>query len=177
MVATVVEAAPGAFGSVPVVTVGRGAEESVFGAVVTGAVCFAPGPRVTVGFATIVVAELPDPFAATAAAVATSATARKRNAGHTQSPGYHGKRRCHAAARTPTRPRFAGSRAPHSRQYSWSGSYATPQRGQYSGVFSPLTRCPPDGRTGRRIARPRRSASRTRTGQQAGRGRARPRRR
>jgi len=69
-------------------------------------------------------------FAATAAVVAIAVSAANSSTGQIQSPGYHARRRCHAAARTPTTPRFVGGRAPHSRQYSWSGSYATPQRGQ-----------------------------------------------
>jgi hypothetical protein len=58
----------------------------------------------------------------TATTVAMTARARKPNAGQIQSPGYHGIRRCQPAARTPTSPRLTGSRSPHSRQYSCSGS-------------------------------------------------------
>ena len=80
-----------------------------------------PVPRDTFGcVATMVVPELEVVAAETA--VATMAMTRKSRAGQTQSPGYQGKRRCHAAASTPTVPRFVGSRSPHSRQYSCMGS-------------------------------------------------------
>ena len=116
-----VDAAPGTLGRGPVVTVGFGADGSVLcGGVAPGAPCV-PVPRVTCGsVATMVVLE-PEVVAAEMA-VATTATTRKRSAGHTQSPGYHGTRRCQAAASTPTGPRLTGRRSPHSRQYSWSGS-------------------------------------------------------
>src|SRR2546422_886724 len=61
--------------------------------------------------------------AATAAAVETIVSTRKRSTGQIQSPGYHARWRCHHVARKPTTPRFVGKRVPHSRQYSWSGSY------------------------------------------------------
>ena len=53
--------------------------------------------------------------------------------GQIQSPGYQEKCRCQAAASRPTTLRFAGSRSPHSRQYSCRGSYAAPQRGHQLG--------------------------------------------
>src|SRR5206468_2738976 len=123
---------PGAVGSGPVVIVGAGAPGRVLvmvGATVEGA---APGPTVTVGpVATSVgVALLRAAFAARAAPVAAIVRTRKSSTGQIQSPGYHAKRRCHDDASTPTTPRLVGSRAPHSRQYSWSGSYPTPHFGQ-----------------------------------------------
>src|SRR5947209_8447081 len=173
-----VEAAPGALGSGPVVTVGLGADGRVLcGAVAPGAVCV-PAPRVTFGSVATMVVLDPDVVAAETA-VATMATTRKRSAGHTQSPGYQGTPRCQAAASTPTGPRLAGRRSAHSRQYSWSGSYATPQRAQYCGSFGavPLIGSRPAGRTGRRSGRPRRLRRRTRSARPAARVRARPRRR
>jgi len=101
----------GAVGSVPVVIVG-----------VTPLVV--AGPSVTlapVSTATLLPPEPPRP-SSTATAVAAAAMTRKRRAGQIQSPGYHRRRRCQPEARTPTRPRFTGRRAPHSRQYSCSGS-------------------------------------------------------
>src|SRR3954471_18172352 len=60
-----------------------------------------------------------------AAAAITSAS----SVGQIQSPGYQPSRLRHAPPRTATtRPR-AGSRSPHSRQYSWPAAYGVPQRG------------------------------------------------
>ena len=128
-----VEGEPGAVGSGPVVIVGAGAVGRFAGLLVTGSVpCVAPGPTVTDGVVATSTGVLRSraEFAATAAVVAIAVSAAKSSTGQIQSPGYHARRRCQAVARTPTTPRFVGSRAPHSRQYSWSGSYATPQRGQ-----------------------------------------------
>src|SRR5207302_10389340 len=105
-------------------TVGSGAVGSVPVATVGTVPLAAPGPRVTLFPVATTVFEPLDRCepSTTATTVATTATPRKPSAGHIQSPGYHGIRRCQADARTPTRPRLTGSRSPHSRQYSWSGS-------------------------------------------------------
>ena len=42
---------------------------------------------------------------------------------------YRVNRRRQTVASTGMTPRWTGSRRPHSRQYSWSGSYGVPQRG------------------------------------------------
>jgi hypothetical protein len=115
---------PGAVGSGPLVIVGAGAPGSVAetdGATVGAG---APGPTVTGVFvATNVCAAFPfDVFAATAAVVASTVRTRKKSTGQIQSPGYQANRRCQDDASTPTTPRFVGSRVPHSRQYSCSGS-------------------------------------------------------
>src|SRR5690349_1711989 len=88
----------------------------------------APGPTVTAGLVATCVAGALErlSFAATAAAVAATVSAKKSSTGQIQSPGYQAKCRCHFEASTPTTPAFVGSRVPHSRQYSCSGSYATP---------------------------------------------------
>ena len=120
-----VEGAPGAAGSGPFVIVGGGAVGRVLVTAVTGSdPSVAPGPTVTAGFVATSVGSAFSraEFAATAAVVATTVSTRKNATGQIQSPGYHPRRRCHALARTPTTPRFTGSRAPHSRQYSCSGS-------------------------------------------------------
>src|SRR5690242_5501589 len=124
---------PGAVGSGPVVIVGCAVGMgSVAGALVTGTGAWvAPGPSGTLTFvATIGRSDSWADFAASASAVAATVRIRKRRTGQIQSPGYHANRRCQAAASTPTTPWLTGSRAPHSRQYSWLSSYATPQLGQ-----------------------------------------------
>src|SRR5579872_4673917 len=120
-VATLVDGAPGAFGSGPVVTVGCGAAGSVCVETMIWPRVPVPEPTLTPGCVATIVVPDPDVVAA-ATAVATMAMTRKSSAGQIQSPGYHANRRCHAAASIPTGPRFVGSRSPHSRQYSWSGS-------------------------------------------------------
>jgi len=62
-------------------------------------------------------------------AAASAATIRSPRTGQIQSPGYRLNRRRHAVASAGMAPRCTGSRRPHSRQYSWSGSYGVPQRG------------------------------------------------
>ena len=52
------------------------------------------------------------------------------SAGQIQSPGYQPSRRRQAEPRTATTPEDAGSRWPHSRQYSWPSLYGVLQRGQ-----------------------------------------------
>jgi hypothetical protein len=49
---------------------------------------------------------------------AAAATTRASSAGQIQSPGYQPRRRRQADARNATVPEVAGSRWPHSRQYS-----------------------------------------------------------
>src|SRR5581483_2417760 len=80
-VTLLVETAPGAWGSGPVVTVGSGAVGSVFGD--AGAVPVPTGPGLTCCVATIVVPELPVVAADTA--VATTATTRNKTPGQIQS--------------------------------------------------------------------------------------------
>src|SRR4051812_47145724 len=62
---------------------------------------------------------------------ASAATRSASSEGQTQSPGYQPKRRRHPWLSRGTSPvASTGSRNPHSRQYSWLGSYGVPQRGQ-----------------------------------------------
>src|SRR4029079_18296644 len=124
---------PGAVGRGPVVMVGAGALGRVTERVGATVGWTAPGPTVTAGVVATPVGAallLRDSLAATAAAVAATVNAKKSSTGQIQSPGYQAKCRCHFEASTPTTPVFVGSRVPHSRQYSWSGSYATPHFGQ-----------------------------------------------
>ena len=70
------------------------------------------------------------PFVARiATAPASAAMIRSPRTGQIQSPGYRENRRRQAVASTGMTPRWTGSRSPHSRQYSWNGSYGVPQRG------------------------------------------------
>ena len=64
-----------------------------------------------------------------AIAAARAATISAPSTGQIQSPGYQGTRRRHAVDRTGMSPPLTGRRRPHSRQYSWNGSYGVPQRG------------------------------------------------
>ena len=61
---------------------------------------------------------------------AAMATTSASSAGQIQSPGYQPSRRRQAEPRTATTPEDAGSRWPHSRQYSWPSLYGVLQRGQ-----------------------------------------------
>src|SRR5580765_889847 len=61
---------------------------------------------------------------------ATTATTSASSVGQTQSPGYQPTRRRQRAPSLALRPGLAGSRSPHSRQYSWSSAYEVLQRGQ-----------------------------------------------
>ena len=59
--------------------------------------------------------------------------------GQIQSPGYQGgwaPPRRQAVDTVAIVPRESGSRRPHSRQYSWYGSYGDPQLGHRSGPGS-----------------------------------------
>src|SRR3954451_3947996 len=114
---------PGAVGSGPVVTVTDGAFATV-AVEITGTVAWVcPGPSGTSVVATAGPAELARVlFAISTTVVAAIVSRKNRPTGQIQSPGYQAKRRCQDEARTPTTPRFVGRRAPHSRQYSCSGS-------------------------------------------------------
>src|SRR5438270_11522333 len=84
---------------------------------------------VRVGPVATIVEPLPFPHvAATTTPVAIAATTRATRAGQIQSPGYHRTRRRQPDERLVTTVR-AGSRRPHSRQYSWPGAWGVPQRG------------------------------------------------
>src|SRR5262249_29566024 len=61
---------------------------------------------------------------------ATTATTSASSAGQIQSPGYQPSRRRQRAPSLAVRPGCAGSRSPHSRQYSWPSAYGVLQRGQ-----------------------------------------------
>src|SRR5262249_46980221 len=107
------------------------------GAVVVGAVGPAAvwGVAATVGPAsvrTIVLdAELEAATSPSADATpAASATASARGGGQPQSPGYRPTRLRQRAPSRALRPCCAGSRSPHSRQYSWPSAYGVSQRGQ-----------------------------------------------
>ena len=60
---------------------------------------------------------------------ASAAMTRAARTGQTQSPGYQGTRRRQAVASIGISPCVAGRRRPHSRQYSWNGSYGDPHLG------------------------------------------------
>ena len=66
------------------------------------------------------------------AAPAAAATTRASSDGQIQSPGYQPSRLRQAEPSLATSPLRAGSREPHSRQYSWPGLEGVPQRGQRS---------------------------------------------
>ena len=95
------------------------------GAVVVGrggVVVPTPGPLVAPGgVATMAGPVELFPFEIRIAASAPSAArTRKTNTGQIQSPGYQ-PRPAQAEASRPKTPLCAGSRSPHSRQYSWPG--------------------------------------------------------
>ena len=79
--------------------------------------------------AVVFVAEPLSVVARIAIAAASAATMRAPRTGQIQSPGYQGIRRRHAVDSTGMSPPETGRRRPHSRQYSWNGSYGVPQRG------------------------------------------------
>jgi hypothetical protein len=111
----------------PVVAVVVGAVVVGSGAVVVAWMLEAPGEVAT----TVSFAELERSASQIAETTpAPAATRRASSVGQIQSPGYQPSRRRHADPRNATAPVVAGSRWPHSRQYSCPSPYGVPQRGQ-----------------------------------------------
>ena len=80
---------------------------------------------------TVSLAELESSASQTAETTpATIATTSASSAGQIQSPGYQPRCRRQRAPSRVARVGRAGSRSPHSRQYSWPSLYGVPQRGQ-----------------------------------------------
>jgi len=109
---------------------GRGCGRAAGG---SGAVAGASVAVATGGFVATMTARrfAPPPCeVAIATAAPAAAITRPSSAGQIQSPGYQGRRLRHAWPSAGTTPRCAGSRRPHSRQYSCRAPWGVPQRGQ-----------------------------------------------